>query len=171
MVRKTQQVETRLVAEYLKERYSQFPYISHPALGVVSEELLKTEGYTKGLRMQRPNRPEVDAIVLLPRYFVLIEAKVWDIVSGMAKLPLYRSLIPFTPELKQYQPREVIMELVVPWTNPNLEIMCRATDIRLVVYKPDWINEVVNRVTNYGTREYRLAREEKLRNRELLGLE
>ncbi len=63
------------------------------------------------------------------------------------------------------------MELVVPWTNPNLEIMCRDADIRLHVYCPAWINEVVNRVTNYSTREYRLAREEKLRNRELAGLE
>ncbi len=171
MARKTQQVETRLVAEYLKEHYGNFPHIAKQPLGLPSPELLKTEGYEKGLRMQRPNRPEVDAIVLLPRYFVLIEAKVWHIVDGMAKLPLYRSLIPFTPELKQYLPRETIMELVVPWSNPNLEIMCRDADIRLVVYKPDWINEVVNRVQQYGTRDYRLAREEKLRNRELLGLE
>ena len=171
MVRKTQQVETRLVAEYMKVTYSKFPYLVAQPLGVVDEELLKTEGFVKGLRMQRPNRPEVDAIVLLPRYFVLIEAKVWHIIDGMAKLPMYKSLIPLTPELKQYQPREVIMELVVPWTNPNLEIMCRSADIRLQVYKPEWINEVVDRVTNYGTREHRLAREKKLRDRELLGLE
>jgi hypothetical protein len=171
MARKTQQVETRLVAEYLKETYSKFPFISKVPLGLPSPDLLRTEGYEKGLRMQRPQRPEVDAIVLLPRYFVLIEAKVWHIVDGMAKLPLYKSLIPFTPELKQYLPRDTIMELVVPWTNPNLEIMCRDANIRLAVYKPDWINEVVNRVTEYGTREYRLAREKKLRDRELLGLE
>ena len=171
MARKTQQVETRLVAEYLKDTYPQFSSIAKQPLGLISEELLKTEGYVKGLRMQRPSRPEVDAIVLLPRYFVLIEAKVWHIVDGMAKLPLYKSLIPFTPELKQYQPREVIMELVVPWSNPNLEVMCRDANIRLVVYCPEWIAEVVNRVQLYGTREYRLAREQKLRDRELLGLE
>jgi len=171
VARKTQQVETRLVAEYLKEKYPQYSFITKQPLGIVSEELLKTEGYVKGLRMQNPSRPEVDAIVLLPRYFVLIEAKVWHIVDGMAKLPLYASLIPFTPELKQYQPREVIMELVVPWANPNLEIMCRDHNIRLVVYCPDWISEVVARVQQYGTREYRLAREQKLRDRQLLGLE
>jgi len=171
MVRKTQQVETRLLAEYLKNTYSQFPFLTNVPLGLVNEELLKTEGYTKGLRMQRPLRYEVDAIVLLPRYFVLIEAKVWHISDGAGKLNLYKSLIPFTPELRQYEPREIIMELVVPWTNPNLEIMCRDNDINLHVFKPDWINEVVNRVTLYSTREYRLAREEKLRNRELLGLE
>ena len=171
MARKTQQVETRLLAEYLKETYSKFSFITKVPLGLVSEELLRTEGYVKGLRMQRPQRYEADAVVLLPRYFVLVEAKVWHIVDGMAKLPLYKSLIPFTPELKQYLPRDTIMELVVPWSNPNLEIMCRDASIRLVVYKPGWIDEVVNRVTEYGTREYRLTREKKLRDRELLGLD
>jgi len=171
MARKTQQVETRLVAEYVKVNYSQFPAITNQPLGVVSAELMAEIGYSKAISMSRPNRPEVDAIVLLPRYFLIIEGKVWHIVDGMAKLPFYASLIPVTPELKEYQPREVIMELVVPWTNPNLEIMCREHNIQLRVYKPDWISDVVNRVTEYSTREYRLAREEKLRNRELLGLE
>jgi hypothetical protein len=171
MVRKTQQVETRLVAEYLKERYGNFQHIAKQPLGLVSEELLKTEGYEKGLRMQRPNRPEVDAVVIHPKWLIIIEAKVWHIVDGAAKLPFYKSLVPFTPELKQYLNREILMELVVPWTNPNLEIMCRDHDIRLQVYHPDWINEVVTRVQLYGTREYRLAREDKLRNRELLDIQ
>jgi hypothetical protein len=171
MVRKTQQVETRLVAEYLKEHYGNFPHIAKQPLGLVSEELLRTEGYAKGLRMQRPNRPEVDAVVLHPKWLIIIEAKVWHIVDGAAKLPFYKSLVPFTPELKQYKNLPILMELVVPWTNPNLEIMCRDHDIRLVKYCPDWINGVVTRVTEYGTRDYRLAREAKLRDRELLGLE
>src|SRR3990167_3798782 len=170
MVRKTQQVETRLIAEYVKEVYAAFPVTLGQPLGVVSEELMAQEGYAKAIRMSRPNRPEVDALVLLPRYLLLIEAKVWHIVDGMAKLPLYKSLIPFTPELKQYRDLPVVMELVVPWTNPNLETMCAASGIQLAIYKPAWINEVVQRVQNYGTREYRLAREEKLKNRELLGL-
>lgn len=171
MARKTQQVETRLVAEYLKKEYPKFTSIMAQPVGVVSQELMAEVGYSKAIRMSRPNRPEVDAIVILPRYLVLIEAKVWHIVDGMAKLPLYKSLIEFTPELKEYVGREVVMELVVPWTNPNLEIMCRSADIRLRVFTPAWMTEVVNRVTNYSTREYRLQREERLRNRELLGLE
>jgi len=171
MVRKSQQVETRLVAEYLKEQYGNFPFITKQPLGLVSEQLLKEEGFAKGLRMQRPTRPEIDAVVLHPRWLILIEAKVWHIIDGMAKLPFYKSLVPFTPELKEHLSKDIIMELVVPWTNPNLEIMCRDHDIRLHVYCPEWVREVVNRVTEYSTPQYRLRREEKLRNRELLGLE
>lgn len=171
MARKTQQVETRLVAEYLLATYPQFPHIAGVPLGRVSEQLMAEVGYEKAIRMSRPIRPEVDAVVILPRFLVLIEAKVWHIIDGMAKLPLYRSLIPFTPELREYRNSEVIMELVTPWTNPNLEIMCRDASIHLHVFKPAWIAEVVARVQGYSTQEYRAAREKKLRNRELLGLE
>lgn len=171
MARKTQRVETRLVAEYLKATYPQFPHISGVPLGKVSEKLMAEEGYEKAIRMSRPTRPEVDAVVILPRFLILIEAKVWHIIDGMAKLPLYKSLVPFTPELKEYQNNEVIMELVTPWTNPNLEIMCRDAGIYLHVFKPDWINETVARVQLYHTQEYRAERERKLRDRELLGLE
>src|SRR5512139_1565238 len=114
MARQTQQVETRLVAEYLKDRYSAFPFVAKQPLGVVSEDLLRTEGFAKGLRMQRPNRPEADALVIQPKRLILIEAKVWHLVDGLAKLPFYKSLIPTTPELKQYAHLPVLMEFVVP---------------------------------------------------------
>ena len=89
----------------------------------------------------------------------------------MAKLPFYAALIPATPELRDYIRLPVLMELVVPWTNANLEIMCRAHSIRLRVYNPEWINDVVARVNLYSTQAYRQQREETLRNRTLLGLE
>lgn len=171
MARKTQQVETRLVSEYLKNQYGNFPFIEKQPLGRIGDELLTSLGYQKAIAISRPMRPEVDAIVLHPKWLILIEAKVWHVVDGMAKLPLYKSLVPFTPELKEYATRDIIMELVVPWTNPNLEIMARDAGITVKVYCPPWIDEVVARVQNYSTREYRLAREDKLRNRELLGLE
>ncbi len=171
MVRKTHQVETRLVAEYLKDRYSQYPFISGCPLGVVSEDLLKTVGYAKGLRMQRPNRPEVDALVIHPKYLIMIEGKVWHLVDGLAKLPFYKSLVPATPELKDYAGRDVLMEFVAPWSNPNVEMMAAQAGIHYQIFKPAWIDEVAQRVQLYDTREYRLERESKLRARELLGLE
>lgn len=171
MARKTRQVEVRLVAEYLKATYSKFPCIQSQPLGIVNEKILAELGYAKGMAIQRPRRPCVDAVVILPRYIVLIEAKVWNIVSGLGKLPLYKSLVPLTPELKEYQPRETIMELVVGWTNPNLEVMARDAGVQIRTYTPDWLKEVVDGMQKYWTAEYRIAREEKLRMREILGVE
>lgn len=169
--RKTRQVETRMLAEYLKERYSKFPRIIKQPLGTVDEYIMAKEGYERALGLTRAFRPEIDAIVLLPRYFLLIEAKVWRIVDGLAKLPLYASLVPSTPELKRYQPRGIIMQLVVGWTNPNLEVMAKEAGVELKLYCPDWLKEVEDKMHNYWTKEYREARESRLRMREFYGVE
>lgn len=171
MVRKTRQIESRLVAEYLKEHYASFPFIVNQPLGTISESLMAAEGYNRALRISRPFRPEVDAVVLLPRHLILVEAKVWNVVNGLAKLPLYKSLVPLTPELKQYQDKELLMELVVGWTNTNLEVMARDQNVKVVVYCPEWLVEVVEGMHKYWTADYQRQRQEKLALIEYFGLE
>lgn len=171
MARKSRQVEVRLVAEYLKENYSKYTFITKQPLGKVPEELMTELGYKRAIGITRPFRPEIDAVVILPGALVLIEAKVWSVINGLAKLPVYKSLVPFTPELKQYSTLPIIMELVVGWTNPNLEIMARDAGVRLRVYCPDWLNEVVQSMHDYWTSDYRRQREEKLKLREYYGIE
>jgi len=169
--RKTRQVEVRLVSEYLKETYPQYPVINKQPLGKLPENLLTEVGYKRTVGMTRPFRPEVDAIVILPGAMVLIEAKVWNVVNGLAKLPLYKSLVPFTPELKQYSHLSIIMELVVAKTNDNLEIMAREAGVRLRLFAPDWILKVLKDMELYWTKEYREERERKLEARRQLGVD
>lgn len=171
MARKSRQVETRMVAEYLHRTYSKFTYIQDQPLGKVDEALQRQVGYKQALGITRPFRPIVDAVVILPRHLLLIEAKVWQVVPGMAKLPLYKTLVPFTPELQQYLPREVIMQLVVGWTNSNLEIMAADHDIHIKVYSPAWLQEVLESMNKYWTKEYREERAAKLKLREALNVE
>lgn len=170
-MRKTQQVESRLIAEYVKEAYSKFPVILKQPLGKISESLMAELGYDKAMRISRPSRPEVDAVVILPRHLLLIEAKVWSVVNGLAKLPLYKSLVPFTPELTQYRDKEPLMELVVAWSNDNLEIMARDQGVAVKVYHPPWIEDIVNNMHKYWTADYRAQRATKLEMRERLGLD
>jgi hypothetical protein len=168
---KNRQVEVRLVAEYLKATYPQYTFITKQPLGKVSEELMAAEGYQRAMGLSRAFRPEVDAVVILPGALVLLEAKVWSVVNGLAKLPVYKSLVPFTPELKQYSHLPIIMELVVGWTNTNLEIMAREMGVRIRIYCPDWMNEVQEKLHKYWTREYVEAREDKLKLRAYYGIE
>lgn len=171
MARKTKQVEVRMVSEYCLLTYSQFPTIFDCPLGAVPETLMAEEGYAKALSMTRQFRPRVDAIVILPRYLLLIESKVWQIMNGLGKLPLYKSLVPITPELKDFRDYEVLMELVVGWTNTNLERMAGEVGVKVKLFCPSWLEEVVSSMHKYWTPEYRHKRSEKLRMRELLGLE
>ena len=171
MARKSRQVEVRMISEYLKENYSEFSYILNIPLGAVSEDVMRREGYQRALGLSRPFRPMADAVVILPHYLLLVEAKVWNVVNGLAKLPLYKSLVSITPELQEYMPRGVIMQLVVGWTNPNLQLMARAADVELKVYRPLWLEEVVESMHKYWTREYRDQREKKLTMREFFGVD
>ncbi len=171
MARKSAQVETRMLSEYLLATYSQFPTAQNVPLGAVSETLMAQQGYQRALGLSRPYRPWADALVILPNYLLLVEAKVWNVVAGLAKLPLYKSLIPTTPELQRYMPREILMELVVGWTNDNLEIMARSAGVAVKVYHPPWLQDVVDRMHNYWTADYRAERDRKLQMRQQLGLE
>ena len=160
-----------MVSEYLLAKYSQFHSINAVPLGRVDESLMATHGYQRALGLSRPYRPEADAIVILPNYLVLIEAKVWNVVNGLAQLPLYKTLIATTPELQQYLPRDILMEVVVGWTNANLETMARGLGVSVVVYSPPWLANVVDGMHKYWTQEYRQERQRIMDARQLLGLE
>ena len=160
-----------MVSEYMLEKYGKFEYTLAVPLGSLPQDLVTSQGLAKTIGLMRPYRPEVDAVVALPRYLVLVEAKVWNLVNGLAKLPLYKSLVPTTPELQRYMPREIIMELVVGWSNPNLERMAGDSGVSIVIFSPPWLKEIVDKLHNYWTSGYRAEREQKLEMRKYFGVE
>lgn len=170
-VRKTERVETRMISEYVVQTYGKYPHMFGVPLGRVSEELMKTAGYQAAIKMSRPYRPEADAIVVLPGALLIIEAKVWNIINGLAKLPLYKSLVPFTPELAQYKTLGVTMELVVGWSNANVDIQARDMNVKVSIFCPDWLQAKVDSMHNYWTAEYRQQRDQKLKLREFYGID
>lgn len=169
--RKTRQVETRLVAEYLKERVLPHFFIQRVPLGNIDEELVARIGTRAALGISRPFRPEVDAVVIYEGVIEVVEAKIFKIVDGIAKLPLYASLVPHTPELKKYMPRRVGMRLVVPWTSPTLWAMAEKMNVTVEVFCPEWVKEEVERYHSYWTADYRRLREEKQKLRAYFGVE
>jgi len=193
MARKSRQVETRMLSEYLLANYGSYVQIMDVPLGPVDSALMTSFGYQGAINRSRPFRPRVDAIVILPNYLVLVEAKVWQPVLGMGKLRLYRSPVPFTPELKNYivsppllpgharsglqlgandlTTREILLELVCGQTTPAWEIMARGDDIRLKVYNPPWLQKIVDGMNKYWTPQYQRERQDKIAMREYYGLE
>jgi len=171
MARKSAQVETRMLSEYLLAEYPQYPHRQSVPLGVIDAGLQAQVGYKAAVGYSRPYRPEVDGVVFLPGALVLVEAKVWNVINGLAKLPLYNSLIPATPELKEYNHLPVIMELVVGGSNKNLEIMAAERGVRIRVYSPPWLADVYAKMQSYWTADYQRERQRKLEVRKILGLE
>lgn len=163
--------ETRLVAEYLAELVYPNWYRQRQPLGPPLPGTVEELGLERAIAVSRPWRMEVDAVSVEHGRLVLIEAKVFKIVDGMAKLPLYKALVGSTPELAEHRQLPVVMRLVAPWTSDSMETMARAAGVEVVVFSPAWIRDYVQQYHNYWTAEYRQAREEKMRLRRALGVE
>lgn len=163
--------ERALIQDYIAQRYPNHHVIMGCPLGPVPESIIATWGRTKALRIARGMRPEVDALVFQDSKLIMIEAKIFKWVDGLAKLPMYKGLIPTTPELEQYKDLEVEMVLCTPWTSETIEAAAAAMGVRVDVYSTPDIDVFVEETHKYWTKEYQSARDEKKRARSLLGLE
>ena len=129
-------------------------------------------GAAKGARVYRPWRPEVDALVVLPKEVILIEAKIVRWVDGLAKLPLYKAMLPDTPELEQYRSWPVKMRLVIPFTQANMELTAQRVGVELEQFSTPEIDEyLTNTLPFYHTAEYKRRRAQVLDTRTALGVE
>jgi len=130
-------------------------------LGSIPAELGTSLGEAKARAVFRPWRPEVDAIIRLPNFLVLIEAKIFKLMDGLSKLPVYKSLIPLTPELQEYKKLPVIMRLLCVRPLPWVQQAASANDVEIVPWSPDWIIQIWEEQDKYWTKEKVLKREER----------
>ncbi len=163
--------ETRLIGEYV---VAKFPGL-RVAMGVpLGPEIPFGETQLTAsmrLKVSRPWRPEVDALVWRDGVLLLIEAKVSEYLNGLAKLPLYRSLIPTTPELAEWADWEVRLRLVVPRAKPWVDAMALAAGVEVDLFEPEWMREYWEYRDHYFTRDYRVRRELIRQRRAELGVE
>jgi len=165
------EIEPRWVAEYCSKFYPGLVVKYRVPLGPVPEELVKQVGLEKALRQYRPWRPEADALVFTPEKLVLIEGKVFRIMDGLAKLPMYKLLIPATPELQQFTHLPIHMQLLVvkavePWIT-----LAKSTGVELVEWAPTWVQQVFLQRDRYWTREAVALRERRKEVLRRLGFE
>ncbi len=153
--------EARLVAEYVAATFPLdrgWTIRQRVPLGPATEQATAAFGPVKGLRASRPYRPEVDAVAHRPTEVVMVEGKIFKVIDGLAKLPIYKDLWPSTPEAREMKNWPVEMRLVAPRTAPWFEEAARAKNITVVVYRPDWVDEYELEYQKYWTKEYRESR-------------
>ena len=128
-------------------------------------------GLRKAVRVGRPWRLEVDALVFADTKLVLAEAKVYNLRDGVGDLLCYRPQIPVTPELQEYKDWPVEMVLVIPWTSDWALEIAETAGVNVDVFCPDWLVDYIEEHHKYWTKAYRQARAEKKAMRKVLGLE
>lgn len=163
--------ERRYIAEYMKHQWPEGNWQLNVELGPIPPEYIQRYGIERAAALFRPTRPRVDAIKWAPEVYYLIEAKIRDIKAGIGDLSYYKSVIPQTPDLPFYDGQPITSRLIVPWMLDWLAPVAAAAGVEVVVFKPDWIDDYVRERQHYFTSEYREARAEKMRLREILGVE
>lgn len=135
------------------------------------EYLKKAHGTPKAIRIYRPWRPEVDALVIMPGALLLIEAKIFKYMDGLAKLPVYKSLVPSTPELKTMLDLPVEMQLLIPVEIPWVRTAAENMDVKVYVWCPDWVKKIWNERDKYWQPKQVFEREKRKKILRDLGFE
>ena len=140
-------------------------------LGPIPEELKKMHGEAKAIKVYRPWRPEVDACVIQPRRMVLIEAKIQKFMDGLSKLPVYKTLVPLTPELKPWWDFPIDMILLIPQEIPWIRAAALRMDVAVSTEAPKFIKKEWGERDKYWTKPYLEKREERKKKLKELGYE
>ena len=163
--------ERRYISEYMMKAWPEGGWQLNVELGPIPQEYVDRLGLGKAAALFRPTRPRVDAVKWTKDKYYIIEAKIRDIKAGIGDLSYYRGMIPGTPDLPFYDGQEIVARLVVPWRRDWIRAAADAAQVDVVVHVEDWIADYVKERQHYFTAEYRAERAEKMRLREILGVD
>jgi len=163
--------ERRYISEYMKETFPEGDYQLNVELGPIPQEYVDRYGLKKAAARFRPTRPRVDAIKWTPEAYYLIEAKVRDIKTGIGDLTYYGGMADRTSDLPYYDGQPIIKRLIVPFMIEWIRVAADAAGVEVIVFMKDWIEEYVKERQNYFTAEYREKRAEKMRLRQIFGVD
>ena len=163
--------ERRYISEYMFNEWPQGGWQLNVELGPIPQEYVDRLGMGKAAALFRPTRPRVDAVKWTPEAYYVIESKIRDIKAGIGDLSYYRGMVPLTPDLPFYDGQHIVYRLVVPWMIDWIKAAADGAGVEVVVHHEPWIDEYVKERQHYFTEEYRTARAEKMRLREILGVD
>lgn len=139
-----QEREMRMLAEWLVLTYAGQHYYTRVRLGRYPESL-EWEGLPEEeRRMLGVYRRWADAVVVLPDRLLLIEAAIRPDPGDISQLELYAALLPYTPEFKEHKAKPIELLLLYSLEDPVLLRMARERDIKVIYYRPAWLQEYLD---------------------------
>ena len=139
--RRNMLAETRLLMEYLAEKYTGRQWWIQMRVGSDPETVGVVYESEEERRWARNVNRRVDAVIAPPLDLVIIEATMWRSTDKVGRLQEYMLLLPATPELRPYLSAPRRVELVTAQHDPVAEVLCRRAGFEYVLRVPSWIDE------------------------------
>lgn len=136
----------RLLSEYLAKFYPRGHYQIQVRLGRAHKRDGGKFVDQAEERMLGLFRRWADAIVFLETEVILIEAAIKPDVSDVAKLDLYESLFPSTPELAHVANLPVFKQIVTAIEDPAVTAYARNHGVAVTIFKPPWIDNYLESI-------------------------
>ena len=169
-VRIRQEREARLISEWVQQNYPKAQLVRFRCpLGPIPDKLVQDLGLEKAIGYARPYRPEVDALIVTEKEIVLAEAKIFKVMDGLSKLPIYGALVPKTPELQPYLGRTIRLKLITAKPLPWMKEAAAEAAVEVVVFQPEWIKAYLQELEKYWTKDSVEERQRRKKVLEALG--
>lgn len=144
--KESQQRERRYVVEFVQGHYPErIQVFYNMRLGPGPVEL----------RRRYPDEPEsafkswlkyADAVVVLARSLILVEAKIRRPIDAMGQLIHYKTLIAETPELAPWRDKPVELVLVTPREDMDLISTATGQGVNVMIYSPPWVLDYLKEI-------------------------
>lgn len=144
--RKWEPREMRMVSDYLAEFFPRAYTLTRVRLGSIPATELYPLLNEHEVRMMSVFRRWADAIAITGDAIYLIEGAIRPHPGYISQLLLYRRLLDHTPEVAQYMPRRVIMQLVYAIEDPVVVVMAREAGIEPVYFRPSYIESYIKQL-------------------------
>ena len=141
MVRKYRIVHEPYLMEWLVKNFPPGTFRTNVRLGAVSPELVERTVSPAERRALKVFTAQADAIVLLKEKVIIIEALVRPEWWKIQQLKQYKKLFKSTIEFKEHWDKPIELVLLTTISSPFHEKMCAEEGIRLILYRPKWIEE------------------------------
>ena len=139
--RPREELEERLVAEYMIAHHSKARHMIRVRLGPLPPEAGKAaaEGFNPAI--YGVVRHWADGIAIYPDRIVLVEAKLKLRPEAIGQILVYEELLPSTPELAPWVGGERQLELVYVQGDPDVEAYAAKAGIKCIRFAPPWAVE------------------------------
>jgi len=140
--------EAEYVSEYCAASFPGIPTVFHCRLGTWPQPLTAAELTTEEQAMLKVRMRWADAVVIQGDRILVVEGKLRasEFLKGLGELQLYVHLIAHTPEFEKFKNRPCIGRLLIPFSDPAVELIARQQNLQVAIFKPTFWNQYLTAV-------------------------